>query len=113
MRLKYEIKVPWESNSAHPDLPLWVNHSYTVIRASMKFLLFFFLLVSQVAPAPQPPDYAFVKKVLSAKDSVSDDTPVVDKKVFIKFVQGPYTFKKRREKGNRVTFSCNGCEKYW
>ena len=77
----------------------------------MKFVLLLFLF-SQVSPSPQPPDHSFVKKVVSSKASVNDDTTSVIKKVFIKFVQGPFTFKKRREKGNRVTFSCNGCEKY-
>ena len=35
-----------------------------------------------------------------------------DKKVFVSFVQGPYTFKKRKEKAGRVIFSCNACQKF-
>ena len=43
-------------------------------------------------------------------ENIGDHTITV-KKVFITFVQGPYVFKKRREKGNKVTFTCNGCQK--
>ena len=32
--------------------------------------------------------------------------------MFIKFIQGPFTFKNRREKAGRVTFTCNGCQKF-
>ena len=61
---------------------------------------------------PKPPDHSFVKKVLKSKSHEANETSdTCNKKVFIKFVQGPYTFKKRREKANRVTFSCNGFEK--
>jgi hypothetical protein len=78
----------------------------------MKIVLLLFLF-SQVFSLPQPPDHSFVKKVVSSKSAVANETvDPVKKKVFVKFVQGPYTFKKRREKANRVTFSCNGCEKF-
>ena len=40
----------------------------------------------------------------------SKEIPV--KKVFVKFVQGPFTFKTRKEKCGRVTFTCNGCQKF-
>ena len=77
----------------------------------MKLLLFF--LLSTVISLPQPPDHSFVKKVLKSRSHEANETSdTCNKKVFIKFVQGPYTFKKRREKANRVTFSCNGCEKF-
>ena len=32
--------------------------------------------------------------------------------MFITLNIGPYSFKKRREKGKRVTFTCNGCQKF-
>ena len=32
--------------------------------------------------------------------------------MFVKFLQGPFTFKKRKEKCGRVTFTCNGCQKF-
>ena len=76
-------------------------------------LIILLFLINQVFPLPQPPDHSFVKKVIKSKESVGNETSdSSSKKVFVKFVQGPYTFKKRREKGNRLTFSCNGCEKY-
>ena len=50
------------------------------------------------------PEHSFDKKVLHSNTG--------DKKVFIKFDQGPFTFKKRREKAGRVTFTCNGCQKF-
>ena len=85
---------------------------FTQQAANMKFILLLFLF-SHISPLPQPPEYSFVKKVVSSKPSVSNETDTSShKKVFIKFVQGPFTFKKRREKGNRVTFTCNGCENY-
>ena len=49
------------------------------------------------------PTHSFEKRVLKSG---------AGKKVFVKFIQGPFTFKKRREKANRVVFSCNGCEKF-
>ena len=48
---------------------------------------------------------------MHAHDENLGDHTITVKKVFITFVQGPYVFKKRREKGNRVTFTCNGCQK--
>ena len=78
----------------------------------MKLIILLFL-INQVFPLPQPPDHSFVKKVIKSKESVGNETSdSSSKKVFVKFVQGPFTFKKRREKGNRLTFSCNGCEKF-
>ena len=56
------------------------------------------------APESRPvPNHSFEKRVLKSG---------AGKKVFVKFVQGPFIFKKRREKANRVVFSCNGCEKF-
>ena len=64
---------------------------------------------------PSLPSHSFDKRIFLSKKSVYDDMvgdhSVTTKKVFITFVQGPYIFKKRREKGNRVTFTCNGCQK--
>ena len=78
------------------------------------FLLFLFVL--QVWGMPQPPNHSFEKRVFISKKAVHDEDlgqhVIETKKVFVTYVQGPYTFKKRREKGNRVTFSCNGCQKF-
>ena len=64
---------------------------------------------------PSLPPHTFEKRVLQSKKSVHDedigDHTITTKKVFVTFIQGPYVFKKRREKGNRVTFTCNGCQK--
>ena len=78
----------------------------------MKVILLF---ISVVLGTPPLPNHSFVKKVIFSGKSVSNDTEDVDtrtKKVFVKFVQGPYTFKKRREKADRVVFTCNGCDKF-
>ena len=58
------------------------------------------------------PSHSFVKKVLVSKNSCSNETLGNDNKVFVKFIQGPFTLKKRREKAGRVTFTCNSCEKF-
>ena len=63
------------------------------------------LLLTLVTTSPQVPKHSFEKRVLSKPDGG-------DKKVFVSFVQGPYTFKKRKEKAGRVIFSCNGCQKF-
>ena len=77
----------------------------------MKFRLLIFLF-SLGLTMPPPPNHSFVKKVISSKKSVTNDSvETSNKKVFVHLVQGQYTFKKRREKAGRVTFSCNGCEK--
>ena len=64
---------------------------------------------------PSLPSHSFDKRIFLSKKSVYDDVvgdhSVTTKKVFITFVQGPYIFKKRRENRNRVTFTCNGCQK--
>ena len=64
---------------------------------------------------PSLPPHTFEKRVLQSKKSVHDedigDHTITTKKVFVTFIPGPYVFKKRREKGNRVTFTCNGCQK--
>ena len=59
-------------------------------------------------------DHSFQMRVLTSKKRVQDSQGeyyVETKKVFVSYVQGPYVFKKKREKGNRVTFTCNGCQK--
>ena len=68
----------------------------------MKLLLgiYFLFLVGLVSTSPPIPKHSFEKPNGG------------DKKVFVSFVQGPYTFKKRREKAGRVIFSCNGCQKF-
>ena len=64
---------------------------------------------------PNFPPHSFEKRVFSSKKVVHDeslgDHTISVKKVFVTFIQGPYVFKKRREKGERVTFTCNGCQK--
>ena len=64
---------------------------------------------------PNLPPHSFEKRVFSSKKVVHDeslgDHTISAKKVFVTFIQGPYVFKKRREKGERVTFTCNGCQK--
>ena len=59
------------------------------------------------------PPHSFEKRVLLSKKNVHDENlgDHTVKKVFVTYLQGPYVFKKRREKGNRVTFTCNGCQK--
>ena len=52
---------------------------------------------------PPPPPHSFDHRVHHSDG---------DKKVFITLNIGPYSFKKRREKGTRVTFTCNGCQKF-
>ena len=73
----------------------------------MKLLLgiYFLFLVGLVSTSPPIPKHSFEKRVLEKPNGG-------DKKVFVSFVQGPYTFKKRREKAGRVIFSCNGCQKF-
>ena len=62
------------------------------------------------------PIHSFEKRVLTSKVSVENDTEasadISSKKVFVKLIQGPFTFKKRKEKCGRVTFTCNGCQKF-
>ena len=81
----------------------------------MKLLLLFFLFLQGLA-LPQPPNHSFEKRILVSQNTLNDSDNgeqfVETKKVFVTLVIGPYTFKKRREKGNRVTFSCNGCQKF-
>ena len=77
----------------------------------MKLLLLFYLFLQALA-LPQPPNHSFEKRILVSKTTLSDSDNVETKKVFVTLVIGPYSFKKRREKGDRVTFSCNGCQKF-
>ena len=51
------------------------------------------------------PDYSIEKRIIKPKD---DNTYP---KVFVKLVMGLFTYKKRKVKGERVTFTCNGCQK--
>ena len=59
------------------------------------------------------PIHSFEKKVLTSKVSVENDTKASEdisfKKVFVNLIQGPFTFKKRKEKCGPVTFTCNAC----
>ena len=54
----------------------------------MKVVVLLLSVVSLTMPLPPPPDHSFVKRVVESKNSG-------DKKVFVKFVQGPFTFKKK------------------
>ena len=82
---------------------------------NMNFNIFALFLIPLVLSLPSLPPHSFEKRVLMSKKNVHDenvgDHTITVKKVFITFLQGPYVFKKRREKGNRVTFTCNGCQK--
>ena len=79
-------------------------------------ILLLVLLLGGISSLPDVPDHSFEKRVLSSKVSVTNETEnseeIPVKKVFVKFVQGPFTFKKRKEKCGRVTFTCNGCQKF-
>ena len=81
----------------------------------MKLLLLFYLFLQALA-LPQPPNHSFEKPILVSKNTLNDsdngEHQVETKKVFVTLVIGPYSFKKRREKGDRVTFSCNGCQRF-
>ena len=80
----------------------------------MKILLLL-LFLHQVSTLPDLPAHSFEKRVFYSKNAICDsldgDQPEMCKKVFVTFTQGPYVFKKRREKGVRVTFTCNSCQK--
>ena len=62
------------------------------------------------------PIHSFEKRVLTSKVSVENDTKASEdisfKKVIVKLIQGPFTFKKRKETCDCVTFTCNGCQKF-
>ena len=75
----------------------------------MKILLVL-CLVSQVIGLPVMPDHSFDKRVLVKKDDNGAEIPG-SKKVFVTFVHGCFAFKKKRQKANRVTFTCNSCAK--
>ena len=69
-----------------------LNQLYTVYTASSQHVVYLTSIPVQSC-LPQPPDSSFVKKVVSSKPSVSNETDTSShKKVFIKFVQGPFTF---------------------
>ena len=80
-----------------------------LILTIMKILLVFFLL-HQVIGLPPLPKHSFDKRVLVKKNNSRLEIPGL-KKVFITFIQGCFTFKRKREKAKRVTFTCNGCDK--
>ena len=86
--------------------------NYKIIMNWNIFVLWFLPIIWCL---PSLPPHTFEKRVLQSKKSVHDedigDHTITTKKVFVTFIQGPYVFKKRREKGNRVTFTCNGCQK--
>ena len=79
-------------------------------------ILLLVLLLGGISSLPEVPEHSFEKRVLTSKVSVTNETEnsekIPVKKVFVKFVQGPFTFKKRKEKCGRVTFTCNGCQKF-
>ena len=49
-----------------------------------------------------------VTKEKKSQDKDGSLTTVTNKKVFVTLKVGPYTFKKRKEKKNRIQFTCNG-----
>ena len=64
------------------------------------------------SPLPdQRVPHSFNKRVVE-KNSGGNGSTISDKKVFVTLkIQGIFTYKKRKVKGNRVTFTCNGCQK--
>ena len=79
-------------------------------------ILLLVLLLGEIFGLPDVPEHSFEKRVINSKISVENETDCSDtipvKKVFVKFLQGPFTFKKRKEKCGRVTFTCNGCQRF-
>ena len=74
--------------------------------------LVFFFLISQIYGLPEPPNHSFEKKISISKKTVSDETgqhEIEIKKVFVKFIQGCYTFKKRREKAGCICLALESC----
>ena len=68
------------------------------------YKLILLCLLSLGMCTPPPPPHSFEKKVLVNIETGS-------KKVFVSYKQEGFTFKKKRQKADCVTFTCNGCEK--
>ena len=94
---------PWQKGTRYcVQSSKHVNETYKYSRRPLMFLL-----LCNVLASPPVPDHSFDKRVLvSKKDNVET------KKVFVSCIVGPYAYKKRKVKGDRVTFTCNGCKKH-
>ena len=62
---------------------------------------------------PSLPEHEFVKKIQPGKKTVTDRQTGVKQvltvtKVFVSLVQGPYVYKRQRERGDQIQFTCNG-----
>ena len=79
----------------------------------MKILpyLSFSLFIAASFCLPELPKHSFEKRVLVSNKNNEEGVNVTTKTVFVTFQQGAFSFKKKRVKANRVTFTCNGCEK--
>ena len=71
--------------------------------------LILLLLLSIVACMPPGESHEDAGDHKFVKDHDGTESVITVKKVFVSLKVGPYTFKKRTEKGGRVTFTCNGC----
>ena len=78
----------------------------------MKVLLFLSVLIALTFCLPELPKHSFETRVLLNHKKDDESVNVTSKKVFVTFKQGSFSFKKKRVKANRVTFTCNGCEKF-
>ena len=81
-------------------------------------ILILFLLLGGIFGVPNIPEHHFEKRVIDSKQSAENENETITsadisaKKIFVKLHVGPFTFKKRKVKGGRITFTCNGCQKF-
>ena len=81
-------------------------------------ILILVLLLGGIFGVPNIPEHHFEKRVLDSKQSAENENEtntladISAKKIFVKLHVGPFTFKKRKVKGGRITFTCNGCQKF-
>ena len=79
-------------------------------------ILILVLFLGGIFGVPNIPEHHFEKRVLDSKQSAENETntsaDISAKKIFVKLHVGPFTFKKRKVKGGRITFTCNGCQKF-
>ena len=79
-------------------------------------ILLLLLFLGKLFGLPGVPQHSFEKRATQSKIFADDETNcsanVPAKKVFVKLHVGPFTFKKRKAKGGRITFTCDGCQRY-
>jgi hypothetical protein len=81
-------------------------------------ILILVLLLGGKFGVPNIHEHHFEKRVLDSKQSVENENEtntsadISAKKIFGKLHVGLFTFKKRKVKGGRITFTCNGCQKF-